>query len=404
MRDLLPGEAASQEALVGAVLGTFELHGFQQVGLPAFEYTEVLERGLGAIPPSSMLRFVEPDTGEVVALRPDMTPQVARLVATRLSEDLFPARLSYRGSVLRRRHERARHDQEVLQAGIELVGLGGLDADLEVLRATISAVRAAGLADFVLDLGHGALAPAVLSSVAESLRPGLLEALSLKDQAELVRRAERSGIDAATVRELSLLVELHGDASVFDRGRRGLAARAHGALGELEALYRRLAEAGLSTQIVVDLGETRAVAYYTGPMFQILAEGPGQAVASGGRYDGLLAAFQLDRPAAGAAIHIDHLRWALGQLTVLEPVRALVVAAPAAPAGVDAALDALRAAQIPSVVAESDSALDYARAWRYSHVVRLSEDDSVRLVRVEAASEKDLGVTTLARAIELMRG
>src|SRR5690606_13798779 len=105
--------------------------------------------------PTSVLRFVEPETGEVVALRPDMTPQVARLVATGLAERPSPARLSYRGSVLRRQHERARHDQQALQAGIELIGVGGTASDLEVISVCVTAARTAGLETFVLDLGHG---------------------------------------------------------------------------------------------------------------------------------------------------------------------------------------------------------------------------------------------------------
>src|SRR5690606_39649174 len=87
MRDLLPWEARQQLHLSRVVLKAFELHGFQQVILPAFEYADVLEQGLGRIEPNSVLRFVEPDTGEVVALRPDMTPQVARLIATRLAAE-----------------------------------------------------------------------------------------------------------------------------------------------------------------------------------------------------------------------------------------------------------------------------------------------------------------------------
>ncbi len=194
MRDLLPAEAAEQGRLLGHVLRSFQLGGYERVGLPVFEYADVLSRGLGAVPPTTLLRFVEPETGEVVALRPDMTPQVARLVATRLAEGPFPARLCYRGSVLRRRHERARHERQVMQAGIELIGTTGLRADLEVVATIVGAVRAAGLSEFVLDLGHGALAQELLAEVATPEREPLFEALSLKDQAEVVRRAEQAGL------------------------------------------------------------------------------------------------------------------------------------------------------------------------------------------------------------------
>src|SRR6185503_13661335 len=113
MRDLLPGEASNQAALVRRLLGAFELCGYELVAVPIFEYAAVLEQGLGALGEHEILRFVEPETGTVVVLRPDMTAQIARVVATRLAEAPVPARLCYQGSVLRRRHERARRQRQI---------------------------------------------------------------------------------------------------------------------------------------------------------------------------------------------------------------------------------------------------------------------------------------------------
>src|SRR5689334_7704799 len=161
MRDFLPAEARAQAELARGLLGTFALHGFELVTLPLFEYAAVIERGLGALAEEELLRFVEPETGAVVALRPDMTAQIARVIATRMADVRGPARLSYHGSVLRRRRERARREQQIPQAGIELVGLPGLAGDLEVLGVVSAAVRAAGLGDFTVDLGHAGIASAL---------------------------------------------------------------------------------------------------------------------------------------------------------------------------------------------------------------------------------------------------
>jgi ATP phosphoribosyltransferase regulatory subunit len=97
MRDLLPPVARRQGELARRVTHCFELHGYEIVTLPVFEYAEVLERGLGALDSDEVLRFVEPESGEVVALRPDMTPQIARILATRLADLPGPARLCYHG-------------------------------------------------------------------------------------------------------------------------------------------------------------------------------------------------------------------------------------------------------------------------------------------------------------------
>lgn len=401
MRDLLPAEAEAQGRLGACVLEVFELHGYQQVSVPAFEYADVLERGLGTIEPRSVLRFVEPETGEVVALRPDMTPQVARLVSTRLGDRPSPARLSYRGSVLRRQHERARHDQQALQAGIELIGAGGTQSDLEVISVCVTAARAAGLETFVLDLGHGGIATSLLDGLSPAVRKDLVESLSLKDGAELARRSVAAKLPSALMQALSQLVGLQGGGEVFRLAAdvlRGTPAWPH--VQELQQLYEAIVESGIVPKIVVDLGETRAAAYYTGPTFQILAEGPGQAVASGGRYDALYGLFGAARPAAGAAIQLDHLRWALRN--ALEEARARVLVEREEKGATQAALSALRGAGIPCVSIAKTEALDYARAWRYSHIAR-PLGVGFRLLRVGPKEFEDLGIVTLEQLLAKIR-
>lgn len=396
MRDLLPGEAETQRKLASKVLGIFELHGYQQVSVPAFEYADVLEKGLGTIDPTSMLRFVEPESGEVVALRPDMTPQVARLVSTRLSGRTSPARISYRGSVLRRQHERARHDQQAQQAGIELVGANGTGADLEVLTVCSKAVLASGLTDFVIDLGHGAIAQLLVLGGKEEERPGLLEALSLKDGSEVARRAARSGLPQQTQKALVAILALQGGLEVFDAAREFLeATKAWPAILELQALAREVVNAKIAPRLVIDLGETRGAAYYTGPTFQILAEGPGQAVASGGRYDDLYALFGASRPAFGGAIQLDHLRWALGSHFMAHTIRAVVV--PRGGGGQECEVTArtlatLREAKIPCVCVAEVDAFGYARDWRYSHILRVFEEERLHVSRIDGREETDLGL------------
>src|SRR6516225_10752605 len=133
MRDLLPEEAAMRRTLARRVLDRFALHGYAVVTPPVFEFAEVLERGLGTLDPADVLRFVEPESGEVAALRPDMTPQIARMIATRLRAMPPPFRLCYEGTVLRRRSGRARKHRQIPQAGVELAGIAGPEGDLELL-------------------------------------------------------------------------------------------------------------------------------------------------------------------------------------------------------------------------------------------------------------------------------
>ena len=153
MRDLLPEEARSRRALARRVLDRFALAGYALVTPPAFEFADVLERGLGTLDPADVLRFVEPESGEVAALRPDMTPQIARMIATRLHDRPPPFRLGYEGTVLRRRSGRARKHRQIPQVGVELAGVTGPDGDLELLALAEGALAAAGLERFTIDLG-----------------------------------------------------------------------------------------------------------------------------------------------------------------------------------------------------------------------------------------------------------
>ncbi len=380
-------EASRQLALCRALLGSFERFGYEPVSVPPFEYAAVLEHDMGPLDPGQVLRFVEPETGEVVALRPDMTPQVARLVATRLSDAPLPVRLCYEGAVVRRRMERARRERQIHQAGFELVGRGGGDGDLEVLTVAASSVRAAGLANFTLDLGHADIAASLVGSAAPESRRNIVEALATKDVAETRRRAERAGLHGRTLDALVVLPDLYGGAEVWPRAERVLAGTAAEPAGrELRALYDAASAAGLAPNLVVDLGETWSFAYYTGMLFQVLAEGPGEAVGSGGRYDRLFDRFGVARPSAGFAIDVGNLGWALDRAGGHAPPRVRVLVSGA---GAEALLGELRRVGIACAVAPAPHATEYARAWRYSHRLDLAGDPI--LTEVASASAHRLG-------------
>lgn len=384
MRDWMPGEASALVALARRVLGSFELMGYERVTLPVFEYASVLERGLGALEPSEVVRFVEPESGEVVALRPDMTPQIARLVATRLRDALSPARLYYEGSVLRRRRERARKQRQVPQVGVELIGAGGAEADLEVLSVATRGIHAAGLERFTLDLSHAQIPVALMAEAAPEARAELLDALGKKDGEQLVRAAERSGLRGATLTALAALPELHGAEDVWPRARRLLAATpAAPAMEELQRLWDAARELSLAPTVLVDLGEVWDVGYYTGAVFRLFAPGPGEAIGSGGRYDGLLGRFGAPRPAAGFALDLEHLRWSL-ETTGDAPPRAARISVHGAPEAAAVVVAGLRAAGMVAARAPEQEPLAHARQWRYTHLVEL-EAPALKDVSSDAA-------------------
>lgn len=399
MRDGLPAEARAHAELVRRIIGNFELYGYELVNVPVFEYAEVLERGLGALEHSEVLRFVEPETGAVVALRPDMTPQVARLLATRLADAPLPARLCYQGSVLRRRRERARRHRQIPQAGVELVGAPGLDGDLEILTVAASTVRATGLSEFVIDLGHAGVTTALLEGLPQAHVEAIVEALNLRDEREAVARAERAGLSGAALRALGSLPELHGGKDVWERAEKVLAGtRALPAVHELRALVDAAEARELAPRFIVDLAESRDFAYYTGAVFHVHARGPGQPIGAGGRYDSLYERFGSPRPAAGFALRLDDLRWALEAAGVAQPEPARVLV----DGRLESLLSALRARGVAAAVAPATNALEYAKAWRYTHAVELGAAGP-ELVEVRRGESKALPADLEALADEVAR-
>ncbi len=366
MRDLLPAEAASRRAVARSALERFALHGYAVVTLPAFEFADVLERGLGALDPSDIIRFVEPESGEVAALRPDMTPQIARMIATRLRDMPRPLRLSYEGTVLRRRSGRAHKHRQIPQVGVELAGVSGPEGDLELLALAADALRAAGLATFAVDLGDAGIVRALLVGAPPDVAERVTAAVAKKDDVALAEAAKDHAL--GHVAELRELTKLQGGRAAIVEGQRLLRATpAREAVDRLAALFDVAERSGLASGITADLGEVRGFAYYTGPIFQILAPGTGDAIGSGGRYDELLGRFGAPLPAAGFALDLDRLTLALqvaGAKT--EQAQRVVVIGPAD----DARVAEMRGRGVTAVACANHAiALAYARAWGFTHVL-----------------------------------
>ncbi len=324
LRDLLPDHSARLAELTGRLHEVFASFGYRRVLLPTLERLEVVERGLSAGAAEGLLKFVEPGSGDVVAIRPDITPQIARLFATRPDALPAPARLCYDGPVLRARERRAGRSREVYQAGVELLGEGGPAADAEALLLLQRALGRAGLAGAVIEVGHARFPQEVIDAagLTGEARGEAFEALLRKDEATLARLARRGrsarGRPAAKV--LSTLAGLYGRRAL-ERAREVAAAvpGAAAALDEVEAALRRARRGGLDpARLAVDLGDVRALGYYTGLTFAAYAPGAGGALAAGGRYDALLARFGRPGPAIGFAVDLEFATQALERLGTQE--------------------------------------------------------------------------------------
>lgn len=409
LRDLLAEETYDRRALARRILEHFALYTYDLVTPPAFELADVLEKGLGTLDPGDVLRFVEPESGKVCALRPDMTPQIARMVATRLSNQPAPIRLCYEGTIVRRRQDRARRHRQVPQAGVELYGAPAPSGDEEALRLLASVSRSIGLTSFVIDVGHAGISRSLVDALPSVLGDEVTNALVHKDKASLtalLSTRDAAVVPKAIIRAIEALPDLSGgfvgrsgddvlaEANELFRG-----TTAEASLAELTSLWDtlRLSRSGASDDmnddlrdvLRIDLGEVRHFAYYTGIIFHAVAPGPGEPYASGGRYDDLLGRFGHPMPAIGLAIHLDAVAQARNTASILEerPTRVLV----ALQSGGESTVQRLRAAGIAAVRAcGTGDALRYAKANRFTHVVTHAEGNNVTVTCLHGPGAESL--------------
>lgn len=309
MRDLLPEEAERRRDLVQRLLARFGQRGYRIVTPPIFELASVLERGLRT---EDHLKFVEPDSGEVCILRPDMTAQIARMVATRFKDRTPPFRLAYEGTVVRRQTSRAKKHRQIPQVGVELCGVAGTAGDLELLEVAADALReGAGLTSFVIDLSDAGIARALLAELDSdpAAFARVSHALAQKDEATLAPLC--SGLTHGD--RVLALSRLHGGRDAILAAIELLAdTPAEAPARRLLALFDAAMERGLGARLSADPGEVRSLAYYTGAIFSIYAPGPGEPIGGGGRYDDLLSRYGAPQPAVGFGLDLDALEWALG--------------------------------------------------------------------------------------------
>jgi ATP phosphoribosyltransferase regulatory subunit len=306
VRDFLPRAAARRRAIAEILLHEFERWGYDRIITPAFEYLDVIERGLGADARAAALRFVEPATGEVVALRPDITPQVARLAATRLAETDGPIRLCYEGSVLRLQPG-ARGQRELIQAGVELIDAPAPDGDAEAIALAAAALAGAGVEDAVLSVGHVGVARSALAGLDAAVAAELGDRIAKKDRDGVAALAAAARVPAKQKKVLEALSSLYGaPADVLRRVRAlPLDAAAKQAVAELASAIELASSEALEASLQLDFGELRGFDYYTGLRLHGYAQGPGDALLAGGRYDDLLGRFGRPARAVGFAVDVE---------------------------------------------------------------------------------------------------
>ncbi len=323
VRDIYNMECARKLVLQQNLQDLLQKYGYHAIETPTFEFFDIFSREIGTTPSKDLYKFFDKE-GNTLALRPDITPSIARCVAKYFANEEFPVRLCYMGNTFINNDSYQGRPKESTQLGAELVGDNSVAADAEILALVVDSLKTAGLVEFQIGVGH------------TDFFRGLVEAAKLGEEEEqeliaLISNKNFFGVEEL-VDSLHLPLELEGlfsmlgnlcmDDDMIGKAKRLSAAypRILHALNRLESLMQVLSCYGVEKYISIELGMLSSYHYYTGIIFAGYTFGSGEPIVKGGRYDNLMDYFGKHAPSIGFAVVADQLLLALARQKIDIPV------------------------------------------------------------------------------------
>lgn len=313
VRDIYNVECGKKLALEGRIKKVFHLYGYHDIQTPTFEYFDVFRKEIGTVPSNELYKFFDKD-GNTLALRPDITPSIARAAATLFQDEELPIRLCYTGSTFVNHSNYQGRLRETTQMGAELMGDDSVEADAEMLALVIESMLTIGLKEFQLSVGNvdffqSLIEDACLDEEAELRVRELINNRNYFGVEEFLNsiQVKRSSKEA-----FSALNELVGGIDILAQAK-NIAPNSKGvmAVKRLEKIYDTLKLYGVEKFVTFDLSMSGTYGYYTGIIFRGYTFGTGDAIVKGGRYDHLLEKFGKEFASIGFVIVIDELMNAL---------------------------------------------------------------------------------------------
>jgi len=304
VKDFGPQQAEELRRVEEELLEEFSRWGYKRVVTPLFEYLDTITIGLGEELKSKVMKFVDPSTGDIVALRPDITPQIGRIVATRLKGKKHPLRLCYSGRIVRFEEKGSGKEREIFQAGCELIGAKSPECDAEIISLAIKSLQKLGLKNLVLDIGHSGILRSIFSRLGD-LESEFREALKAKQFEIISSILKKSTFDKETTKLIIDFCNLENDPKLLKKVKAKSIFKKE--ITELEKVLAIVDEYKLNCDLTIDIGDIRGFNYYTGITFEIISPDAASPLLIGGRYDSLVKKYGYDAPATGFAIDMEEL-------------------------------------------------------------------------------------------------
>ncbi|MBQ8638075.1 MAG: ATP phosphoribosyltransferase regulatory subunit [Lachnospiraceae bacterium] len=315
VRDIYGMEYARKKTASAKIAGVFKRYGYRSIQTPTFEFFDIFNKERGSVASREMYKFFDRE-GNTLVLRPDITPSIARCAAKYYMFEDMPVRLCYEGNTFINNVSYRGSLKETTILGAEMFNDTTTDADAEMVAMLIECLKESGLTEFQVEVGmvdyfNGLMEDAKLDEDQQNQLRLLIEQKNYFGVEELLAAKE---MNPAVKDAILMIPKLFGGIDQIRRARTMTEnERAHHALNRLEKMYAILSVYGLEKYVTFDLGMLGKFEYYTGMIFKAYTYGTGTPIATGGRYDRLLAQFGKDAPATGFGIYLDELMTALNR-------------------------------------------------------------------------------------------
>jgi ATP phosphoribosyltransferase regulatory subunit len=308
-RDLLPLDVEKKRWIEDRLQQVFHRWGYHMIITSTLERMDTLMAG-EAIQRQMVIQLQQNDEDDELGLRPELTASIARTVVTRMAGVTYPQRLYYNANVFRRTWE-SRHNrqQEFYQAGVELLGAGGLLANAEVLLLVADCMAALGLQGWHLILGEAGITRSLLSAFPDHLQNQVRSAIAHLDRITI----DNLPLSDKLRDRARIIMDLRGSsAEVLQKvNSLDLDEEQREAVNNLKSLVELL-ELENKFPLILDLSLIQTIDYYTGIVFEVVNDTESQArvLGRGGRYDQLLGLYHPQGeniPGIGFGLNIEEL-------------------------------------------------------------------------------------------------
>lgn len=314
VRDIYNDECEKKHYILDRMRQVIQSYGYRFIETPTFEFFDIFGQEVGTTPSKDLYKFFDRE-GNTLVLRPDMTPSIARAASKYFPIETEPVRLCYEGNVFINNNSYQGRLKESTQLGVEFIGENSVDADGEIIALVVNNLKAAGLEQFQISIGHADLFRQLMKAAdfdAEA-EETLLDLILNKNFFGVDEFLERHQVTDDLRSLFSMLGKMYASPKEW-AGMKEIALRFPGvadALSYLQELYELLEVYDVTKYVSFELGLISSYSYYTGILFSGYTFGSGEPIVKGGRYDGLLSYFGKEAPAIGFALMVDQLLLAL---------------------------------------------------------------------------------------------